>query len=153
MSVDSHLCVASPLGPLTLFAHDGALVALDWGKAPAPEETPLLREAAAQLARYFAGALKRFELPLAPAGSAFDKAVWERMRAIPFGAVLTYGELARAIAGDARAVGRVCARNPLPIIVPCHRVVGAGGRLTGYSGGAGVETKRALLKLEGALLV
>lgn len=149
----SHLTIPSPFGPLTLFEDAGALVALDWGKAPAPEETPLLAEAAVRLALYFQGRLRDFDLPLAPAGSAFDQRVWDLMRAIPFGAVRTYGALARDAATSARAVGRACGMNPLPIIVPCHRVVGAGGRLTGYSGGAGIETKRALLALEGATLL
>jgi methylated-DNA-[protein]-cysteine S-methyltransferase len=143
------LSLASPLGPLTLFEADGALVKLGWtgdagGAQPA---TPLLAEARRQLDAYFAGTLRRFDLPLRAEGSLFQRQVWEAMLAIPYGETLRYGDVARAIGGDARAVGGACGANPIAIIIPCHRIVGAAG-LTGYSGGTGIDTKQRLLDLE-----
>jgi len=140
------------VGDLTLSEENGALVALDWGWAPEQRATSILREARRQLEAYFDGDPAPFELPLAPAGSAFQRRVWERLRAIPPGRTLSYGALARELGGAARAVGGACGANPLPIIVPCHRVIAADGALGGYSGQGGVETKQALLRLEGALL-
>jgi methylated-DNA-[protein]-cysteine S-methyltransferase len=148
------LAVDSPLGRLTLFEEDGRLTALDWhGKRAAGGPTPLLLEGKRQLAAYFAGRRRGFDLPLAPAGSPFELRVWQLMCDIPFGETRTYGELARDLAAAPRAVGQACGRNPLPILIPCHRVLAADGRLGGYSGGQGAETKRRLLMLEGALLV
>ncbi len=144
--------VASPVGPLTLVERDGALVAIRWGKAKQESETPLLAAAKAQLDGYFFCGLKNFELRLAPAGTDFDKQVWQAMQEIPYGRTRTYGEIATALGGTARDVGTACGRNPIPIIIPCHRVVGADGAMVGYSGGAGVESKVALLALEGVLL-
>ena len=148
------LAVDSPLGRLTFFEEDGRLTGLDWyGKRSAGEATPLLLEARRQLTAYFAGRRRGFDLPLAPAGSPFELRVWQLMSDIPYGETRTYGELARDLAAAPRAVGQACGRNPLPILIPCHRVLAADGRLGGYSGGQGAETKRRLLLLEGALLV
>src|SRR5262249_4550193 len=110
----------------------------------------LLRRAGRELAEYFAGARKRFETPLAPEGTAFQRAVWRAISTVGFGSTITYGELASraGFPGHARAAGAATGRNPLTIIVPCHRIVGSDGRLTGYAGG--LERKRALLTLEGA---
>ncbi|SLN62623.1 Methylated-DNA--protein-cysteine methyltransferase [Pseudoruegeria aquimaris] len=147
------LTIDSPLGPLTLHAQDGAITALTWEEATdAQAPTPLLQEAAAQLAAYFDGRLTRFDLPLRVEGSDFQKAVCAQMSAIPYGETRTYGDLARALGQPAQAVGGACGANPIPILIPCHRVVGANG-LTGFSGAGGVETKAALLRLEGALLI
>jgi len=101
-----------------------------------------------QLTAYFEGRLKRFDLPLAPVGTAFQLSVWEALKAIPYGEVASYGEIARAIGNPkaVRAVGGANARNPIPIIIPCHRVIGSDGSLTGFGGG--LETKRRLLDLE-----
>jgi methylated-DNA-[protein]-cysteine S-methyltransferase len=112
------------------------------------DDTPPLDEARRQLEAYFAGELREFDLPLAPEGSEFQLRVWEQLRAIPYGETISYGELARRV-GDpaaARAVGLANGRNPLPVIVPCHRVIGADGALTGFGGG--LERKRRLLELE-----
>lgn len=148
------LTMMTPTGPLTLVEAEGALVEIRWTDgAEGGDDTPLLREARRQLARYFAGAARAFDLPLRPAGTAFQQAVWAQMRAIPYGEVRSYGDLARALGSAPRAVGMACGRNPIPIVIPCHRVVGGDGRLTGFSGGRGVETKRALLAIEGAMLV
>lgn len=146
----AHLVIASPLGPLTVFDDAEALVALEWGKAPLGESSALLEEAKKQLDAYFAGRLARFDLPTRSVGTDFQRKVWKAMGRIPFGRTKTYGELARALGSAARAVGGACGANPLPIIVPCHRVVGADHRLTGYSGGEGIDTKRFLLRHEGA---
>ena len=145
-----YVSLASPLGFLTVFEDADAVVAVEWGRVDEARPSKLLGDAKRQLDAYFDGRLKRFELPLAPAGSRFQRAVWDRMREIPFGEARIYGDLARSLGSVARAVGEASGRNP--IIIPCHRVIGQGGRLGGYSGGDGAATKRALLVLEGYLL-
>ncbi|HKW52539.1 MAG TPA: methylated-DNA--[protein]-cysteine S-methyltransferase [Stellaceae bacterium] len=148
------LSIDSPLGRLTLCEEDGRLTAINWrGKHLAVDETPLLLEAKRQLDAYFRGELRAFDLPLAPAGPSFEQQVWKLMSEIPYGETRSYGEFARALAAEARDIGQACGRNPLPIVIPCHRVMAAEGRLGGYSGGRGAETKLKLLTLEGALLV
>jgi methylated-DNA-[protein]-cysteine S-methyltransferase len=111
-------------------------------------KTPLLKEAAVQISEYLQGKRQEFALPLAPIGSDFAMKVWKEMLTIPYGKVRTYGEMAEAIGrpGAARAVGQACNRNPISILIPCHRVVGAGGKLTGYAGG--LALKERLLELE-----
>ena len=123
-------------------------IADDWDEQPA---LPLLRECARQLAEYLDGRRRAFDLPLAPRGTPFQERVWREIAAIPYGGMLTYGELARRAGapGSARAAGAATGRNPLSIVVPCHRVVGHSGSLTGYAGG--IERKERLLRLEGAL--
>jgi methylated-DNA-[protein]-cysteine S-methyltransferase len=148
----ARLSVETPIGPLTILAENEALVAVEWRDRKAHDESALLRDAARQLAEYFAGTLKRFDLPLAPAGEPFDQRVWKLMAAIPYGETRRYGELALGLEAEAQAIGVSCGRNPLPIFIPCHRVVAHNG-LGGYSGGKGTETKRRLLVLEGALLL
>ncbi len=129
---------------------DGAISTLDWGREPtASDDSPVLREAAQQLGAYFAGEREEFELPLHVAGSDFQKAVCGAMSAIPFGYTRTYGEIAKELGAPAQAVGGACGGNPIPIIIPCHRVMGAKG-LTGFSGAGGVESKVWLLRHEGA---
>lgn len=116
-------------------------------------ETPLLREAKAQLDAYFAGRLKEFSLPLAPSGTLFQQKIWEQLLRIPYGETRTYAEIAAWADNPkaCRAVGLANNRNPLPVFIPCHRVVGANGALTGYAGGLDVKLK--LLQLEGIWLV
>jgi len=143
----------SPVGPLQLIAAGETLTGilfLDSGAGAEPTcASPLLADARRQLAAYFRGELQRFDLPLAPAGTAFQKSVWRALAEIPWGETRSYGELARAIGRPtaARAVGAANGANPLPIVLPCHRVIGASGTLTGYAGG--LERKRRLLALEG----
>jgi len=149
MSKIAQITVDSPLGPLTLVEEDGAIVAVNWGKAKAERETPLLIKAAAQLRAYFTEGLAAFDLPLRPAGGEFQQAVWRAMRAIPRGRTRTYGDIARELNGDPRDVGAACGTNPIPILIPCHRVIAAAGALGGYSGKGGGTTKRFLLELEG----
>lgn len=131
-----------------MVSEHGVLLRAYWG-GNAADEDALLDEAARQMADYWAGRRRVFDLPWRLSGSEFQRAVWDRIAAIPFGETVTYGDIAKALGVPARAVGRACGANPLPIIVPCHRVMGAKG-LTGFSGAAGVETKVTLLRHEGA---
>ncbi len=149
----AHLSMHSPLGPLSIFEDQGAIVSLDFGRTVGTSETPLLLQARDQLDAYFDRERQAFELPLAPRGSNFQRAVWDQMCLIPYGAAAAYGDIAGALNSAARAVGGACGANPIPIIIPCHRVIGASGRMTGYSGGEGIETKLALLRLEGYRLL
>jgi methylated-DNA-[protein]-cysteine S-methyltransferase len=144
------LTALTPLGELTLSEQDGALVALDWSCGGDQSPTPLLTRAIASLNAYFDGAPDPFaDLPLNPAGTTFQRRVWATLQAIPRGHTRTYGEIARALHSSPRAVGSACGANPIPIIIPCHRVTGTAG-LGGYSGGDGPATKRYLLGLEQA---
>ncbi|MFN8218120.1 MAG: methylated-DNA--[protein]-cysteine S-methyltransferase [Solirubrobacterales bacterium] len=146
----------SPLGPLTLVSAGGRLRRLLFpggGEPPGERRrTPELAAAREQLEEYFAGGRERFELPLEPLGSASQSRVWERLREVPYGATISYGELAAAVGrpGEAREIGAVVGQTPLPILIPCHRVLGADGSLTGYGGG--LARKRALLDLEALTL-
>lgn len=148
----AHLTLSSPFGTLTVFEADGALVALEWGAAPEGETTPLLRRVREALLGYFDGAPLAGDWPLAPAGTPFQQRVWTRLRAIPYGTTVAYGALAMELDSAPRAVAGACARNRLPLLIPCHRVVAADGSLGGFSGGDGLETKAALLRLEGVSL-
>jgi len=136
-------------GALTVTEAQGHIVALAWHDGPRTPQSPLLAEALAQLAAYDAGKLEAFDLPLRPAGSAALLDVLDAIRAIRFGETRTYGEIAREIGQSAQSVGRCCGANPIPVIIPCHRVMGTRG-LTGFSGAGGVETKVALLRHEKA---
>lgn len=137
-------------GRITLSEQDGALVGLSWGGDICEDATPLLDEAVAQLEAYFAGERRSFDLPLAPLGNDLQQAVWREMLAIPYGATRTYGEIARAVDNLPQPVGQACGANPLPVLIPCHRVVAAGGGSGGFSAPGGLATKYRLLKLEGA---
>ncbi|WP_300062325.1 methylated-DNA--[protein]-cysteine S-methyltransferase [uncultured Roseobacter sp.] len=143
------LCVDTQFGRLTLVEEAGAITAVRWNGADAGAPTALLKEAAQQLVEYDAGTRESFDLPLKVRGSAFQQDVCAMMRAIPFGETVTYGDIARELGAMPQAVGQACGGNPIPIIIPCHRVMGAKG-LTGFSGAGGVETKVALLRHEGA---
>lgn len=140
--------LSTPVGLLSLTEEDGAIAALGWGEAGS-DETPLLAEASRQLTAYFDGRLQVFDLPLRSAGDGLQNEVMAAMCAIPFGRTREYGEIAREIGAPAQAVGQACGRNRIPIIIPCHRVVGASG-LGGFSAPGGIETKVALLRHEGA---
>jgi methylated-DNA-[protein]-cysteine S-methyltransferase len=152
----AHTVLDSPLGPLTLLSADGALsgLYLEFRRhPPAPEafgepDPAPFSEAARQLGAYFDGRLTEFDLPLALTGTPFQRRVWAQLQRIPYGQTVTYGELAEHIGRPtaARAVGLANGRNPISIVVPCHRVVGSAGDLTGYGGG--INRKRQLLELE-----
>ena len=158
----STLTYDSPVGPLGLVADDEALVAVLWpteaeGRVRLSEEPataadhPVLTKTAAQLDEYFAGTRRTFDLPLAPSGTEFQRQVWWSLAEIPFGETSTYGKQAAAIGRPSavRAVGAANGRNPLSIVLPCHRIVGADGKLTGFAGG--LETKRWLLDHEASI--
>ena len=142
--------VPTPFGPVTLVEAEGVLVRLDWG-AEAGEGSPLLEEAARQVAAYFDRRLGRFDLPL-DWGTGLNGAVRRAMAAIPMGETRTYGQIAKLVGAPAQAVGQACGANPLPILIPCHRVTGTDW-FGGFSAPGGVETKAALLRHEGALLI
>lgn len=141
--------VKTQFGRLILTEEDGALVSVNWGNAVREDASELLQRASLQISEYDHGTRQQFDLPLRIGGSAFQKAVCDAIYAIPFGDTCTYGDIAKALGVPAQAVGQACGANPIPIIIPCHRVMGAKG-LTGFSGAGGVETKVALLRHEGA---
>jgi methylated-DNA-[protein]-cysteine S-methyltransferase len=147
--------VGSPIGELLLVGDGESLTRLDFGSAHVHpgwrREPSAFAEARDQLDAYFAGELRTFDLPLAPTGTPFQRQVWDALTAIPYGETTSYGELAESIGrpGSARAVGAANGRNPIAIVVPCHRVIGADRTLTGYAGG--LTAKRTLLTLEGAV--
>lgn len=143
----------SPLGFVTLAARGGMLTQLSWS-ALLPERAAgspdaILAEAERQIIAYFEGRARSFDLPLGAAGTDFQTRVWRAIAAIPWGASETYGSLARKLGTAPRAVGNAAGANPIPIIVPCHRVLAAGGAIGGYSGTSGLEAKAHLLRLEG----
>ncbi len=153
------MLVSSPIGPVTVVARDGAVVAVWMNAGPGadvgvPDDgaSDVLAVAAGQLAAYFAGERHDFDFPMEPEGSDFQRRVWAALREIPYGQTESYGELAARIGLDprtsSRAVGAANGRNPLGIVVPCHRVIGADGSLTGYAGG--LPAKRFLLEHESA---
>lgn len=145
------MIIDTPAGNITLRGTDSALTGLCFGAKEGDggaAASPFLERAAEQLKEYFAGKRKVFDLPLEPEGTEFQKKVWAALCDVPYGETRTYGQIAAAVGcpKGARAVGMACNRNPIGIIVPCHRVVGADGSLTGYAGG--LNTKAALLRLE-----
>lgn len=141
------LSLHTQVGDISVSEEDGAIVAVDWGWGSRLSETTLLRRACEQLHAYFDGELTEFDLPLAPPGTPYRKRVWEALCAIPYGATRSYLDIAHVAGGSARSVGQASGNNPIPIIIPCHRVVAA-THLGGYSGCEGVVTKRWLLALE-----
>ncbi len=149
----------SPVGDLRIIARDGAIVAIEFSPfrglsdgrpiGERADHDPLLRRAVEQLTAYFARELKEFDLPLAPVGSEFQRKVWEQLRLIGWGETASYGQIAHRLGhtnAASRAVGLANGRNPIPIVIPCHRVIGANGSLTGYAGG--LDRKQLLLELE-----
>jgi methylated-DNA-[protein]-cysteine S-methyltransferase len=146
----ARLTVLTPFGPVTLVEEGGCLVRLLWASEPGAP-SPLLDEAARQLGAYFDRRLTRFDLPF-DWGEGLHADVRRAMAAIPMGETRTYGQIARAVGAPAQAVGQACGANPLPILIPCHRVTGTDW-FGGFSAPGGVETKAALLRHEGALLI
>lgn len=140
-----------PFGPVTLVEREGMLVGLEWRLPEVAGETALLAEGLAQLRAYFEGRLYRFNLPL-DWGTGLNQAVRRAMADIPHGETRTYGQIAKLVGAAPQAVGQACGANPLPIIIPCHRVTGTAW-FGGFSAPGGVETKAALLRHEGALLL
>lgn len=150
--------INSPVGKLKIVASEKMLVAIEWEGEPGNRKRqdhsrldprhPILLETERQLGEYFAGTRTRFDLPLEPGGSEFEKKVWQALTKIPYGRTRSYLDVAKAIGSPkaCRAVGAANSRNPLPIVVPCHRVIGANGQLTGFAGG--LERKASLLAHE-----
>lgn len=149
----------SPIGPLRIIARDGAIAAIEFSPfrgladgrpiGDRDDADPLLRSAVEQLTAYFARERRDFDLPLSPSGTAFQQKVWHQLEQIGYGDTASYGEIARRLGmtnAASRAVGLANGRNPIPIVIPCHRVVGADGSLTGYAGG--IERKQTLLEIE-----
>jgi methylated-DNA-[protein]-cysteine S-methyltransferase len=147
----------TPIGTLLIAGDDDTVRRIDFprnGKPGRPEASwkesarGAVGEAMRQLREYFAGRRSEFELPLAPEGTEFQRSVWERLREIPYGETISYGELAKRVGNPkaSRAVGAANGQNPIPIVIPCHRVIGANGKLTGFGGG--LPVKEALLALE-----
>ena len=146
------LSLHSPIGPLTLTEEDGVIISLDWGWGRDQTETPLLCQARDWLDSWFDAPQQVFPFPLKPYGTAYQKKVWAVVSAIPPGETLTYKQVSEKVGGSPRSVGQAMGANPIPILIPCHRVVGAGGNLGGYSGDGGLEDKIWLLELEGVIL-
>ena len=155
-STTSYARIECPVGPLLLVADDSGLRRIEFVNGRKPphvdpqwhDDAEQLRETIRQLRAYFAGELEAFDLPLEPEGTPFQLAVWKRLCEIPYGETISYGELARRIGNPnaSRAVGLANGSNPIPIVIPCHRVIGSNGKLTGYGGGLPIKEK--LLALE-----
>ena len=143
------LAIDTQFGALCVAETEGAITAITWRGVSEGEPTPLLREAARQVAAYAAGTLTAFDLPLSPKGGPLQQDVMREMLAIPYGETRSYGDIAKALGVAAQPIGQACGANPIPVIIPCHRVTGTNG-LGGFSGMGGVETKVALLRHEGA---
>ena len=142
------LSFSSPIGPLTLVQDGEDITRLLWQSPGNGKGSLELFRAKEQINNYFKGTRKNFSLSLRPYGTKFQNRVWSVLMAIPYGKVKTYGEVARTLKTSPRAIGNACGKNPIPLIIPCHRVVGASGSLTGYSGGDGLKTKALLLEHE-----
>ena len=153
LRVMPQLSLHTPLGEVTISEDGDAIVALDWGRGRDQEATPLLCQARDELQEYFDGKRMSFDLPLAPEGSDFQKRVWAALCAIPPGETRSYADIARAVGSAPRAVGGANGANPIPLFIPCHRVIAADGSLGGYSGGDGPATKRYLLDHESRALL
>ena len=153
LRVMPQLSLHTPLGEVTISEDGGAIVALDWGRGRDQEATPLLCQARDELQEYFDGKRMSFNLPLAPEGSDFQKRVWAALCAIPPGETRSYADIARTIGSAPRAVGGANGANPIPLFIPCHRIIAADGSLGGYSGGDGPATKRYLLDHESRALL
>ncbi len=141
------LSLHTPVGDITVFEEDGHIVSLDWGWVSKQDSSSALLRAREQLEKYFDGELTEFDLPLAPCGTPYRRGVWQALRDIPYGETRTYQQIAAKAGGSARSVGQANGRNPIPLIIPCHRVVAA-QNIGGYSAGDGLITKRWLLALE-----
>ena len=142
-----HLSLHTPIGDITVFEEDGAIVSLDWGWVREQARSAVLDRGQQQIEAYFDGELTDFDLPLAPVGTAYRLEVWRALCEIPYGETRSYLDIAHKVGGSARSVGQANGHNPIPLIIPCHRVVAA-THIGGYSGGEGLLTKRWLLALE-----
>ena len=155
LSQDSFITFKSPIGLIRVFESNGKITSIDLAVSGSKETSntnPTLLQAKKEIDSYFAGTLTKFTMPLAiTKGTPFQRAVWKEINKIKFGQIKTYAEIAKAIEKPlaSRAVGGAVGANPIPLVIGCHRVLGSSGKITGYSGGKGIPTKRILLKLEG----
>ncbi len=141
--------LATPVGLFWVQCQNGAITHAGWGAAPAQTDDPVLQHALAEITAYFDRRLRQFTVPLNPAVTSFQANLLQALISIPFGETQTYGQLAKKLSAPAQAIGQACGANPIPLLIPCHRVLGA-ATLGGYSGAGGIETKVALLRYEGA---
>lgn len=141
--------LSSPVGNLTVTVDDGAVTVVEWRTHLDVPDDPTMHRAIAQLQAYFAGDLQKFDLPIRPRASVFQAAFYAALCEIPYGETKTYGDLAKELDVSAQAIGQACGGNPIPIVIPCHRVLAVTG-LGGFSGGGGIEAKVGLLRLEWA---
>jgi len=141
--------IDSPVGPLTIWEEDGTIVRLDWKAIKESAGSETLDRAISELHDYFEGSQKGFSVPLRPKGNEFQQRFLKLLAEIPYGETRTYGDMAHELGASAQAIGQACGANPIPVIIPCHRVLGADG-LGGFSGAGGVEAKITLLRHEGA---
>ncbi len=146
-----HIAFATPLGDFTAFEEDGAIIVIESGRAGGGRGSRLLERARKQIDQYFDGKRKAFDIPIAPQGTPYQRKVWAAITRIPYGQTRSYGDIAHDTDSGPRAVGTACRECPISILIPCHRVIGAGGRIGGWSSITGLDSKRALLRLEGVL--
>ena len=147
-SIVAHrISIKTPVGILRVEG-EKAITRVEWGESQVSSPNKLLLDAQSQILDYFNGDLRYFKLPFLPSGTPFQIYVWHNLTKIPYAQTLTYGKLAQRLKTSPRAIGGACRSNPIPLIIPCHRIIGQNGNLTGFSGGEGVRTKEALLLLE-----
>ena len=142
------LSFSTSVGWITLFEKSKKIISLEWGQVKLQTESHLLKAAKVEIIEYFNKERKTFSIPLNPTGTNYQKSVWAIIEKIPYGETRTYAEIANQINSAPRPIGGACGKNPIPIIIPCHRVIGTKNKLIGFSGGFGVQTKQSLLKLE-----
>ena len=142
------LSFSTSVGWITLFEKSNKIISLEWGRVKLQAESYLLKAAKTEIIEYINKERKKFSIPLSPTGTNFQKSVWAIIENIPYGETRTYGDIANQINSAPRPIGGACSKNPIPIIIPCHRVIGTKNKLTGFSGGFGVQTKQSLIKLE-----
>ena len=142
------LSISSSVGWITLFEKSNKIIALEWGRVKTQTSSHFLIAAKTEIIEYFNNERKKFSIPLGPAGTKFQESVWTIIAKIPYGQTRTYGEIANQLKSTPRPIGGACGKNPIPILIPCHRVIGANNNLTGFSGAFGVQTKQSLIKLE-----
>ena len=145
--MSSCLTTETPVGLIGIYGQT-SITKIGWAQRQSNSELPELRKAEKQIAAYFNGTLLQFDLQLEPSGSIFQQKVWAHICRIPYGQTLTYGDVAISLESSPRAVGRACASNPIPLLIPCHRIIAKTGALTGYTGRGGLKTKQLLLTLE-----
>ena len=142
------LSLSSSVGWITLFETSNKIIALEWGQVKTQTRSPTLITAKTEIIEYLNNERKEFSIPLNPTGTNFQESVWAIIAKIPYGQTRTYGEIANQLNSAPRPIGGACHANPIPILIPCHRVIGANNKLTGFSGAFGVQTKQSLIKLE-----